>query len=157
MYAVIRTGGKQYRVAEDDVLRVEKLKAEPGSTVDFPVLAIGEGEDLQVGAPTVDGATVKGTVVRHGRGKKIVVFKMKRRKGYRRKKGHRQWFTEIRITDLAASGAAAPAPVADETGAPEAEAPEAEAPEPEAPEAEAPETEASEAEASDEESAESAE
>ena len=100
MYAVIRTGGKQYRVAENDTLQIEKLSVEPGETVDFDVLAVGEGADLKIGTPTVDGASVTGEVVRHGRSKKVIVFKFKRRKNYKRKKGHRQHFTEIRITGI---------------------------------------------------------
>lgn len=101
MYAVIRTGGKQYRVAQNDVLRVEQLRAEPGASIDqFDVLAVGEGTDLRVGAPTVDGAKVTAQVVRHGRSRKVLVFKYKRRKNYRRKNGHRQQFTEIRITGI---------------------------------------------------------
>ena len=100
MYAVIRTGGKQYRVSENDVLRVEKLTAEVGGTLDFDVLAVGEGTELKIGRPTVDGAKVTGMVMRHARGRKVIVFKYKRRKKYRRKNGHRQHFTEIRITGI---------------------------------------------------------
>lgn len=101
MYAVIRTGGKQYRVAQNDVLRVELLKAEAGASIDgFEVLAIGEGGDLRVGAPTVPGAKVTAQVVRHGRARKVLIFKYRRRKNYRRKNGHRQSFTEIRITGI---------------------------------------------------------
>ena len=100
MYAVIRTGGKQYRVSENDVLRVEKLPAEVGGALDFDVLAVGEGTELKVGRPLVEGAKVTGMVVRHARARKVIVFKYKRRKKYRRKNGHRQHFTEIRITGI---------------------------------------------------------
>jgi large subunit ribosomal protein L21 len=100
MYAVIRTGGKQYRVSQDDVLRVESLKAEVGSTVKFDVLAIGEGESLRIGKPLVDGANVEGTVVRHARARKVLIYKFENTKNYHRKKGHRQAFTEVRISAL---------------------------------------------------------
>lgn len=97
MYAVIRTGGKQYRVAQDDVLRVESLDAEVGSAVKFEVLAIGEGESLRIGQPVVADANVTGTVVRHARARKVIVYKF-RPKNYSRKKGHRQAYTEVRIS-----------------------------------------------------------
>ena len=97
MYAVIRTGGKQYRVAQDDVLRVESLDAEVGSSVKFDVLAIGEGADLRIGQPLVADANVTGTVIRHARARKVIVYKF-RPKNYSRKKGHRQAFTEVRIS-----------------------------------------------------------
>jgi large subunit ribosomal protein L21 len=98
MYAVIETGGKQYRVNEGDVIRVEKLTADVGSKIDFDrILLVGEGEQVKVGTPLVDGATVTGTVIEQDRHRKIVVFKMKRRKNYRKKQGHRQDFTGIRI------------------------------------------------------------
>lgn len=97
MYAVIRTGGKQYRVSQDDILRVEKLDAEIGSAVKFEVLAVGEGESLRIGQPTVADANVTGTVVRHARARKVTVYKF-RPKNYSRKRGHRQAFTEVRIS-----------------------------------------------------------
>ena len=97
MYAVIRTGGKQYRVSQDDVLRVESLKAEVGSSVKFEVLAIGEGESLRIGTPVVADANVTGTVVRHARARKVTVYKF-RPKNYSRNRGHRQAFTEVRIS-----------------------------------------------------------
>ena len=101
MYAVIQTGGKQYRVNQGDIIKVEKLTADVGSNVDFDqVLLVGEGSDVKVGAPTVDGAKVSGTVVEQDRHRKIVVFKMKRRKGYRRKQGHRQDYTGVRIEKI---------------------------------------------------------
>jgi large subunit ribosomal protein L21 len=101
MYAVIQTGGKQYRVNQGDIIKVEKLTADVGSKVDFDqVLLVGEGTDVKVGAPIVDGAKVSGTVVEQDRHRKIVVFKMKRRKGYRRKQGHRQDYTGVRIETI---------------------------------------------------------
>ena len=101
MYAVIETGGKQYRVNEGDVIRVEKLEGDVGSKIDFDrVLLVGEGEQVKVGTPVVDGASVSGTVVEQDRHRKIIVFKMKRRKNYRRKQGHRQDFTGVRIEKI---------------------------------------------------------
>ncbi|MGF1474300.1 MAG: 50S ribosomal protein L21 [Geminicoccaceae bacterium] len=97
MYAVNKTGGKQYRVASDDLVRVEKLNAEVGSEVTLPeVLAVG-GEQVQIGTPLVDGASVSATVVDHVRGPKLVIFKKRRRKNSRRKTGHRQDLTVLRI------------------------------------------------------------
>src|SRR5471030_188321 len=101
MYAVIHAGGKQYRVNSGEKLRIERLPALVGEAVSFDqVLAVGEGESLRVGAPYVAGVTVNGTVVGHGRGDKVLVFKMRRRKGYRRTQGHRQSYTEVRIDDI---------------------------------------------------------
>ena len=103
MHAVIKTGGKQYRVQPGDELDIEKLPEDKGAEVVFDqVLAVGEGADLQVGQPTVAGASVKANIVTHGKHKKVVVFKKKRRKGYQVKKGHRQQFTRVRITDVSA-------------------------------------------------------
>lgn len=102
MYAVIRTGGKQYRVSENDILNIERLKVDAGAEVEFDVLAVGEGESLKVGTPIVEGAQVKGTVLVQGRDRKVIIFKFKRRKKYRRKKGHRQYFTRVQITDISA-------------------------------------------------------
>lgn len=100
MYAVIKTGGKQYKVEEGDILRVEKLDAEKGETVTFgDVLLIG-GDECTIGTPTVSGASVSASVVRQFRDKKIIVFKMKRRKRYRRTQGHRQYLTELLITKI---------------------------------------------------------
>ncbi|MEQ9400516.1 MAG: 50S ribosomal protein L21 [Longimicrobiales bacterium] len=103
MYAVFQTGGKQFRAEPGAKLRVPSLVAEPGETITFDhVLLTGDGEDaVKVGTPTVDGASVTAEVLRHGRGKKVIVFKRKRRKGYRKKQGHRQNFTEVRIDDVA--------------------------------------------------------
>lgn len=101
MYAVIVTGGKQYKVSEGDTLFIEKLNAEEGAAVTFDqVLVAGEGENVKVGAPTVEGATVEAKVLKNGRSKKIYVFKMKRKKNYRRKQGHRQPFTKVEITKI---------------------------------------------------------
>lgn len=99
MYAIVESGGKQYRVAEGDVLRLEKLDAEAGAVVDLPVLMLG-GETVKVGAPRVDGASVQAEVVSHGRGEKIHVYKFKAKANYRRHIGHRQPYTEVRITKV---------------------------------------------------------
>ena len=101
MYAVVQTGGKQYRLSVGDSVRVEKLPGEPGDVVDLPqVLMVADGEQVAVGSPTIDGACVKAEILSHGRDKKIRVFKMKRRKKYRRTQGHRQSFTQLRVTDI---------------------------------------------------------
>ena len=100
MFAVIKTGGKQYRVQVGDVIYVEKMNAEVDSTVNFDVLLCGEGEDVTVGTPVVEGATVEGKVLPQGKGKKVVVFKFKAKKGYRRTNGHRQPFTKVEITKI---------------------------------------------------------
>lgn len=102
MYAIIRTGGKQYRVQEGDEVFVEKLALEDGARVQFDeVLAIGENDALELGRPLVEGARVEGEVLKQGKGKKIVIFKMKSKKGYRRKNGHRQPYTKVKITSVA--------------------------------------------------------
>ena len=101
MYAVIETGGKQYKVSEGDTIFVEKLSVEEGEAVTFDkVLVVADGENVKVGAPLVDGATVEAKVVKNGKAKKIYVFKMKRKKNYRRKKGHRQPFTKVEISKI---------------------------------------------------------
>ena len=103
-FAVIRTGGKQYRVTPNSVLKVEKLEAEAGATVTFhDVLAVGSEAGLTLGAPTVPGASVSATVLEQARADKIIVFKKKRRQNYRRKRGHRQHLTVLRIGDIAAA------------------------------------------------------
>jgi len=103
MYAVFRTGGKQFRAEPGVRIRIPTLAVEPGESVVFDqVLITGDGDtSVQVGNPTVDGASVTAEVLRHGRDKKIIVFKRKRRKGYRKKQGHRQDFTEIRVDEVA--------------------------------------------------------
>lgn len=103
MFAVIKTGGKQYRVAANDVITVEKLEAEAGSTIDLnEVLMVGSDAGVQVGAPTIAGASVKAEVVAHPRGPRLIIFKKKRRKHYRRRNGHRQDLTQLRITEIRA-------------------------------------------------------
>lgn len=103
MYAVIKTGGKQYKVSQNDVIKVEKLPGEVGSTVEIPsVLAVGQGESLRVGSPTVEGASVIARILVQDRDKKIIVFKKKKRKGYSKRQGHRQSFTSIRIQEIKA-------------------------------------------------------
>jgi large subunit ribosomal protein L21 len=103
MYAVIATGGKQYRVTKDATLRVEKLNAEPGATIEFgEVLLMGEGADVKLGTPLLKGSKVVATVVRHGKGEKVSIVKFRRRKHYLRQKNHRQAFTEVKITDFSA-------------------------------------------------------
>ena len=101
-YAVVRTGGLQFRVSQGDTIRVPRIAGEVGQTIELPeVLALSRGGELVVGRPIVEGAKVSAEVVGHGRGKKVVVFKKKRRKGYQLKKGHRQGYTELRIIAVA--------------------------------------------------------
>ena len=103
MYAVIRTGGKQYKVAKDDVIVVETVPGEPGSSVKLAdVLMVADGDATTLGSPTVAGAEVTATVVEHKQGDKVLVFKKRRRHNYRRKKGHRQPLTVLKITDIVA-------------------------------------------------------
>ena len=102
MYAVIKTGGKQYKVSPGEKLKVEQLPTEVGAEVVLDqVLMVGEGESVRLGQPTVAGATVKATVVSHGRGDKVTIFKMRRRKHFQKHGGHRQNFTELRIDSIA--------------------------------------------------------
>jgi len=106
MYAVFRSGGKQYRAAKGDVLRLEKIEAEEGDTISFDeVLLVGEGSDIKVGNPLVDGGSVSGKVLSQGRTRKVNVVKFRRRQNYLRQGTHRQYYTEVEITDIAASGA----------------------------------------------------
>ncbi|MGM0564647.1 MAG: 50S ribosomal protein L21 [Pseudomonadota bacterium] len=101
MYAVIKTGGKQYKVAEGQTVRVEKIDAEAGSAVEFDqVLMIANGDDVKVGAPGIDGATVKGEVAAQGRGKKVEIIKFRRRKHSMKRQGHRQYYTDVKITGI---------------------------------------------------------
>lgn len=101
MYAVVETGGKQYRIEQGMTLQVERLDAEPGTTVTLDrVMLVGDGDDLNVGAPTVGGASVVATVVGHGRGRKVVVMKYKPKAHYRRKTGHRQGYTTLKIEKI---------------------------------------------------------
>ncbi len=108
MFAVIKTGGKQYRVKEGDILSVEKLDAEKGQVVDFDqVLLLEDGENIQVGQPYLERAVVKAEVIESYKDEKVIVFKKKRRKGYRRKKGHRQLLTKVKISGIYPDGATA--------------------------------------------------
>ncbi len=101
MYAVIKTGGKQYKVAPGEKLKVEQMPADVGAEVVLDqVLMVGEGESVRIGQPIVAGATVKATVLAHGRGDKVRIFKMRRRKHYRKQQGHRQGFTELLIDSI---------------------------------------------------------
>jgi large subunit ribosomal protein L21 len=101
MYAVFRTGGKQYRASAGDRLKVERLEAEVGDNIEFDeILLVGEGADIKVGAPLVAGSKVAATVTAQGRGKKIDIIKFKRRKNYKRHHGHRQHYTEVEITSI---------------------------------------------------------
>jgi len=103
MYAVVKTGGRQYRVAEGDKLRVETLKADEGDAIELnEVLMIASGDQVTVGTPLIDGASVSAKVTAHGRGKKVEIIKFRRRKHYRRQAGHRQNYTELEITGISA-------------------------------------------------------
>lgn len=103
MYAVIKTGGKQYRVTSGDKLKVEKLTADVGAEITFDqVLMVADGDNVKAGTPLVAGAAVKATVVSHGKGDKVRIFKMKRRKHYRKTQGHRQHYTEVQISGISA-------------------------------------------------------
>jgi large subunit ribosomal protein L21 len=111
MYAVFRTGGKQYRAVKGDVLRLEKIEADEGATIKFDdVLLIGEGADIKVGNPTLSGTSVSGKVLRQGKSKKVSVVKFKRRQNYLRQGSHRQFFTEVEITAIGGSAKKAAAP-----------------------------------------------
>ena len=131
MYAIFKAQGKQFRAVEDAVLRIPSLEAEPGDTVTFgDVLLLEREGDVQVGTPSVAGASVEAQVVSHGRDDKIIVYKMKRRKGYRRKQGHRQGYTEIRILGIDLSDAKPKAKTEPKATPKEKAAPEAQAAEP---------------------------
>ena len=151
MYAVVKTGGKQYRVAQDDVILVEKLVAEPGAAIELDqVLMLDDGKATTIGTPLIDGARVAATVIDQTRGDKIIVFKKKRRKDYKRKAGHRQDLTVLRINEILAKGqtasaaakpakaAPAPAETPAEDGAAPAEAAAKKAPAKKAPAKKAP-------------------
>lgn len=104
MYAVIKTGGKQYRVTPGEKLKVEKLAGEVGSSITLDkVLMLADGENVTIGSPLIEGASVTATVISHGRGDKVTIFKMRRRKHYRKTQGHRQSYTEIQIGEFGAS------------------------------------------------------
>ncbi|MGQ9660568.1 MAG: 50S ribosomal protein L21 [Thermochromatium sp.] len=103
MYAVIQTGGKQYRVSEGDTIKIEKLTAEAGASVDFEqVLLVADGDEVKVGTPYLAGVKVTATVESHGRAKKVRIIKFRRRKHYMKRQGHRQWFTAVKITGISA-------------------------------------------------------
>jgi large subunit ribosomal protein L21 len=104
MFAVIKTGGKQYRVAAEDVIKIDKVKGEPGEIVEFGEVLVVGGDNLMLGAPTVAGALVAAEVLEQGRGPKVIAFKKRRRKNSRRKRGHRQEFTKVRITEILTDG-----------------------------------------------------
>lgn len=111
MYAVIESGGKQYRVAPGDVIRVERLEAAAGDSVDLDrVLLVADGENLRLGSPALNGVSVTAKVRAHGRGDKVRIFKLRRRKNYRRQAGHRQDYTELEITQVAGVSKSAEAP-----------------------------------------------
>ena len=118
MYAVFRSGGKQYRATKGDVLRLEKIEAEEGATIKFDeVLLVGEGSDIKVGSPLLAGSTVSAKVVRQGKSRKVPVVKFKRRQNYLRQGSHRQFFTEVEITSISGSSAKKAAPAKDEAEA----------------------------------------
>jgi large subunit ribosomal protein L21 len=115
MYAVFRSGGKQYRASKGDVLKIEKLDAEEGARVTFDeVLLVGEGSDIKVGSPLLSGSSVSGKVLKQGKSKKVSVVKFRRRQNYLRQHTHRQYFTEVEITDIDGSGKAAPKKAAED-------------------------------------------
>ena len=105
MFAVIKTGGKQYRVAAEDVLQIEKVKGDPGEIIQFGEVLLLGGDEVKLGLPTVAGASVAAEVLEQGRGPKIIAFKKRRRKNSRRKRGHRQEFTLVRVTEILTDGA----------------------------------------------------
>jgi large subunit ribosomal protein L21 len=118
MYAVFRSGGKQYRAAKGDVLRLEKIEADEGASVAFDdVLLIGEGSDIKVGNPVLSGSSVSAKVLRQGKSRKVSVVKFKRRQNYLRQGSHRQFFTEVEITGISATGAKKAAPKKDNKAA----------------------------------------
>lgn len=122
MFAVIRTGGKQYRVAAEDVIKVEKIKGDPGEIVQLGEVLVVGGETPTLGAPTVAGASVAAEVLEQGRGPKVIAFKKRRRKNSRRKRGHRQEFTLIRVTEILTDGAKPTEAATSKAATPEAEA-----------------------------------
>ncbi|MBE5891637.1 MAG: 50S ribosomal protein L21 [Lachnospiraceae bacterium] len=100
MYAIIATGGKQYKVSEGDIITIEKLGVEADEKVTFDQVLVVSGDELKVGEPTVSGATVEATVIKEGRAKKVIVYKYKRKSGYHKKNGHRQAFTQVKIDKI---------------------------------------------------------
>jgi large subunit ribosomal protein L21 len=137
MFAVIRTGGKQYRVAAEDVIKVEKVKGDPGEIVQFGEVLVVGGDNVTLGVPTIAGASVAAEVLEQGRGPKVIAFKKRRRKNSRRRRGHRQEFTLIRVTEILTDGAKptiaarpkpVPKPVAAEAADDDGDEPESKAP-----------------------------
>jgi len=101
MYAVFKSGGKQHRVVEGEILKLEKIEVATGETINFDeVLMVANGDDIKIGAPVVKGAKVTAEVIRHGRGEKVMIIKFRRRKHSMKRQGHRQWFTEVKITGI---------------------------------------------------------
>jgi large subunit ribosomal protein L21 len=101
MFAVLNTGGKQYKVSEGDLIKIEKLESDVGDNVTLDrILMVGEGENVEIGSPYISNCEVRGEVVEQGKGTKIIVFKKRRRKNYRRKNGHRQRFTQLKVTEI---------------------------------------------------------
>ena len=129
MYAVIESGGKQHRVTEGEVLKLEKIEASTGDKVDFDkVLMVGEGADVQIGTPYVKSGKVTAEVISHGRGDKVKIIKFSRRKHHRKQQGHRQWFTEVKITKISTGGKASAAATEEKAEAPKAASKKAAAP-----------------------------
>ncbi|MBF0549442.1 MAG: 50S ribosomal protein L21 [Deltaproteobacteria bacterium] len=116
MYAIIKTGGKQYKIRAGEIFRVERLSGDVGQTVSFDqvLMLSDETDSIKVGKPTLEGVRVDGVILKQGKGKKIIVFKKKRRKSYEKKNGHRQYFTEIKVTEFGLDGAVTATPVTTE-------------------------------------------
>ena len=129
MFAVIKTGGKQYRVAAEDVLQIDKVKGDPGEIIQFGEVLLLGGDEVKLGLPTVAGASVAAEVLEQGRGPKIIAFKKRRRKNSRRKRGHRQEFTLVRVTEILTDGAKPTKSAAPKAARPKAAKPESAEPE----------------------------
>jgi large subunit ribosomal protein L21 len=129
MFAVIKTGGKQYRVAAEDVLQIEKVKGDPGEIIQFGEVLLLGGDEVKLGAPTIAGASVAAEVLEQGRGPKVIAFKKRRRKNSRRKRGHRQEFTLVRVTEILTDGAKPTKTAAPKSAKPKAAKPKSAEPE----------------------------
>jgi len=129
MFAVIKTGGKQYRVAAEDVLQIDKVKGDPGEIIQFGEVLVLGGDEVKLGLPTIAGASVAAEVLEQGRGPKIIAFKKRRRKNSRRKRGHRQEFTLVRVTEILTDGAKPTKAAAPRAAKPKAAKPESAEPE----------------------------
>ena len=129
MFAVIKTGGKQYRVAAEDVLQIDKVKGDPGEIIQFGEVLVLGGDEVKLGLPTIAGASVAAEVLEQGRGPKIIAFKKRRRKNSRRRRGHRQEFTLVRVTEILTDGAKPTKSAAPRTAKPKAAKPESAEPE----------------------------